>query len=129
MKAIQITQFGGPEVMEFADVPTLAPSGNQVLVKLRAAGVNYIDVYQRNGLYQVPLPYIPGMEGAGIVEALGPQVQEFHVGDRVAFVNVPGAYAEYALVPEEKLVPLPESVDDLSGAAAMLQGMTAHYLT
>jgi len=129
MKAIQITQFGGPEAMEFKDVPTPVASGNQVRVRIKAAGVNFIDVYQRRGFYSVPLPFILGQEGAGVVEAVGPQVTEFEVGDRVAFTNVPGAYAEFVLVPEEKLVLLPERVDDLSAAAAMLQGMTAHYLT
>lgn len=115
--------------MKFKDVPDPVAIGNQVLVRIKAAGINFIDVYQRRGFYPVPLPFIIGQEGAGIVHAVGSQAKEFHAGDRVAFTNVSDAYAEFVLVPEDKLVPLPDNVDDRAGAAAMLQGMTAHYLT
>ncbi|HEX6098439.1 MAG TPA: quinone oxidoreductase [Thermoanaerobaculia bacterium] len=119
MKAIQVRATGGPEALESVDVPAPEPRPGEVLVRIEAIGVNYIDVYHRTGLYAMPLPFIPGSEAAGVVEA---------TGERVAWAMVPGAYAEYAAVPEEKLVPLPASLDTRSGAAAMLQGMTAHYL-
>ncbi|MDZ7261269.1 MAG: quinone oxidoreductase, partial [candidate division KSB1 bacterium] len=128
MKAIQIKKFGGPEVMKYVDVPVPEPGADQVLVKLEASGVNFIDVYQRTGLYKVNLPYILGLEGAGIVVKVGSEVTGFSEGDRVAYVGVPGSYAEYISVPANRLVHLPDKVDFLSGAAAMLQGMTAHYL-
>ncbi|MGZ5433716.1 MAG: quinone oxidoreductase family protein [Thermoanaerobaculia bacterium] len=119
MKAIQVRSTGGPEVLELVDVPKPEPRAGEVLVRLEAIGVNYIDVYHRTGLYKVPLPFVPGSEAAGVVEA---------TGERVAWAMVPGAYAEYAAVPADKLVPLPPSIDTRSAAAAMLQGMTAHYL-
>jgi NADPH:quinone reductase len=119
MKAIQVRATGGPEALEYVDVPKPEPRAGEVLVRIEAIGVNYIDVYHRTGLYTMPLPFIPGSEAAGVVEA---------TGERVAWAMVPGAYAEYAAVPEEKLVALPASVDTRSAAAAMLQGMTAHYL-
>ncbi|MGZ8710661.1 MAG: quinone oxidoreductase family protein [Thermoanaerobaculia bacterium] len=119
MKAIQVRSTGGPEVLEIVDVPKPEPRAGEVLVRLEAIGVNYIDVYHRTGLYTVPLPFVPGSEAAGVVEA---------TGERVAWAMVPGAYAEYAAVPADKLVPLPPSIDTRSAAAAMLQGMTAHYL-
>ncbi|MGZ5443344.1 MAG: quinone oxidoreductase family protein [Thermoanaerobaculia bacterium] len=119
MKAIQVRSTGGPEVLEIVDVPKPEPRAGEVLVRLEAIGVNYIDVYHRTGLYKVPLPFVPGSEAAGVVEA---------TGERVAWAMVPGAYAEYAAVPADKLVPLPPSIDTRSAAAAMLQGMTAHYL-
>jgi NADPH:quinone reductase len=119
MKAIQVRNPGGPEALEYADVPKPEPRAGEVLVRIEAAGVNYIDVYHRTGLYPLPLPFIPGSEAAGTVES---------TGERVAWAMVPGAYAEYAAVPAEKLVPLPESIDARTAAAAMLQGMTAHYL-
>ena len=119
MKAIQVRNPGGPEVLEYVEIPKPEPRAGEVLVRVEAAGVNYIDVYHRSGLYKLPLPFVPGSEGAGVVEA---------TGERVAWAMVPGSYAEYAAVPEEKLVPLPASIDARTAAAAMLQGMTAHYL-
>ncbi|HEY0370824.1 MAG TPA: quinone oxidoreductase [Thermoanaerobaculia bacterium] len=119
MKAIQVRTTGGPEVLEYTDVPTPEARAGEALVRIEAIGVNYIDVYHRTGLYKMPLPFIPGSEAAGVIEA---------TGERVAWVMVPGAYAEYAAVPEEKLVPLPAAIDTRMAAAAMLQGMTAHYL-
>jgi NADPH:quinone reductase len=128
MKAIRIHQFGGPEVMQYEDVPTPTPGPGQVLVKLAAAGLNYIDVYQRTGQYPNKLPYTMGLEGSGSVAALGPQVTGFREGDPVAYTGVPGSYAEYVLVPADRLVHMPAGLDLKVGAAAMLQGMTAHYL-
>lgn len=128
MKAIQIEENGGPEVMCLREVERAQPGPKEALVKLRAIGVNFIDVYQRTGLYAVDLPYRPGLEGAGTVEAIGEGVETLRVGDRVAWAGAPGAYAEYAAVPAGKLVKLPEEISFEQGAAAMLQGMTAHYL-
>ncbi len=128
MKAIQVHQIGGPEVLQYADVAPGAPGEKQVLVKNEAIGVNFIDIYHRTGLYPKPLPFIPGSEGAGIVEAIGPGVAEFKVGDRVAYSSVPGAYAEYVVAAEAALVPVPATLELASAAAVMLQGMTAHYL-
>jgi NADPH2:quinone reductase len=119
MKAIQVRATGGPEVLEHVDVPKPEPREGEVLVRVEAIGVNYIDVYHRSGLYKLPLPFIPGSEAAGVVD---------ETGERVAWAMVPGAYAKYAAVPAEKLVPLPQSIDPRTAAAAMLQGMTAHYL-
>lgn len=119
MKAIQVRATGGPEVLEYVDVPKPEPREGETLVRIEAIGVNFIDVYHRTGLYTMPLPFIPGSEAAGVVE---------ETGERVAWAMVQGAYAEYAAVPNDKLVPLPPSIDALSAAAAMLQGMTAHYL-
>lgn len=129
MKAIRVHEYGGPEVMRLEEVPVPQPQAGEALVRLAASGVNFIDIYQREGLYPVPLPFIPGNEGAGTVEALGFGVTEVAVGDRVAFAMVTGSYAEYAVVPAAKLVPVPEMVDLKFAAALMLQGMTAHYLT
>jgi NADPH2:quinone reductase len=128
MKAIQIQKNGGPEVMALTEVVVPEAAAGQAIVKLEAIGVNFIDVYQRNGLYPVELPYVLGVEGAGTVDQLGPGVEPFRIGDRVAWVGVSGAYAEYAAVPADKLVKLPEAVGFRDAAAAMLQGMTAHYL-
>lgn len=128
MKAIRIHAFGGPEVYQYEEVPDPAPGTAQALVAIEAIGVNFIEVYQRTGLYQVPLPATPGSEAAGTVVAVGPGVPDFHAGDRVAWQGSPGAYAERAAVPVERLVRLPEGVSTKQGAAAMLQGMTAHYL-
>ena len=108
-------------------MPVLGPG--QALVKIAAAGVNFIDVYFRTGLYQAPMPLVPGQEGAGVVEAVAPDVVEVAPGDRVAYAAAPGAYAQYAAVAASALVKLPDSIDFNTGAAAMLQGMTAHYLT
>lgn len=128
MKAVRIHQFGGPEVMQYEEVPTPTPGPGQVLVKLAAAGINYIDVYQRTGLYPNKLPYTMGLEGSGTVAALGPEVTGFAVGAPVAYTGVAGSYAEYVLVPADRLVQMPTGLDLTVGAAAMLQGMTAHYL-
>jgi len=128
MRAIRMTETGGPEVLHAADVDRPEPGPDQVLVKLSASGVNFIDTYHRSGLYPVPLPFIPGGEGAGEVVAVGPGVAEVRAGDRVASTNLAGAYAEYALAPAARVVPVPEGVSDEQAAACMLQGMTAHYL-
>jgi NADPH:quinone reductase len=128
MKAIRVNRMGGPEALEYVDVDTPKPGSGQALVRLEAIGVNFIDVYHRTGLYKMPLPFTPGSEAAGVVEAVGEGVTRVRKGDRVAYAMVPGAYAEYAAVPEEKLVVLPDGVDAKLAAATMLQGMTAHYL-
>jgi len=129
MKAVRVKEYGGPEVMSYedTDIPSLGPSG--VLVKVEAAGINYIDTYQRSGLYKIPLPATLGLEAAGTVEEIGSAVTRFNKGDRVAYTSVAGAYAEFAAVPEDKLVNVPEGVSFAEGAAAMLQGCTAHYLS
>ena len=129
MRAIRVHEYGGPEVLQLEEVTLPEPGGGEALVTVEAAGVNFIDVYHRTGLYPGALPFTPGMEGAGVVEAVGPGVYEVEVGDRVAYAMERGSYAERAVVPAWKLVRLPESLDAEAGAAAMLQGMTAHYLT
>jgi NADPH2:quinone reductase len=128
MKAISVSQTGGTEVLQYVDIETPAPGPGEALVRMQAIGVNFIDVYHRTGLYKLPLPLTPGSEGAGVVDAVGDGVDVVKVGDRVAFAGVRGAYAEYVIVPADKLVPLPDSIDANTAAAAMLQGMTAHYL-
>lgn len=128
MKAIKMTQFGGPEVLKIEEVSVEKPKGGQALVSLKAMGINFIDIYQRKGTYPVPLPFIPGYEGSGIVEAIGDGVKNVKVGDRVAFVHEPGSYAEKNLVKADHLIPLPENFSFEQGAAFPLQGMTAHYL-
>ena len=128
MKAIQIRQPGGPEAMELVELPVPQPKASEAVVMLAASGVNFIDVYQREGRYKVPLPFIAGQEGAGTVTAVGGEVKSVKVGDRVAWTGVQGAYTEYAAVPVDRLVPIPAGVSDQQAAAAMLQGMTAHYL-
>ncbi len=128
MHAIRIQQFGGPEAMGLEELPTPKPGDGQALVRIEAAGVNFIDVYQRTGLYKNPLPYGLGLEGAGVVEAVGGGVTTVRVGDRVAWTGIPGSYATHNVVPADKLVTLPAGVDARAGASAMLQGMTAHYL-
>ena len=129
MKAIQVKEVGGPEKMLYVDVPVPQPRAKQVLVKVAASGVNFIDVYFRTGLYPAETPITLGMEAAGVVEAIGPEVTEVRVGDRVAYAMTRGSYAEYAVVPSWQLVKVPDAMDLTSAAAAMLQGMTAHYLT
>ena len=129
MKAVFIEQPGDAGAMRYADFPKPDPAAGQVLVKLAAAGVNFIDIYQRSGLYKIPLPAVLGMEGAGTVEALGPNVGGFNVGDSVAWAMSRGSYAEFAAVPAQFLVKVPSGLDLRQAAAAMLQGMTAHYLT
>jgi len=129
MKAIQVRQPGGPEAMELVDLPVPEPKANEAVVKLAASGVNFIDVYQREGRYKVPLPFVLGQEGAGAVTAVGADVKGLKAGDRVAYASILGSYAEYAAVPADKLVPVPSGVTDQQAAGAMLQGMTAHYLS
>lgn len=129
MKAIQILQYGDPDVLKYQSAPVGNPGANEALIKVEAAGVNYIDVYHRTGRYPGKLPFTPGMEAAGIVEAVGPDVTEVKAGDRVAYAMQLGSYAAYAVVPAVKLAPIPSSVDFRSAAAIMLQGMTAHYLS
>lgn len=128
MKAVRVHSHGGPEVLVFEDIAAPTLSANDVLVKIEAVGVNFIDTYQRSGLYQIPLPSTLGLEGAGIVESVGYQVTRFKKGDRVAYTNIPGSYAEFAAVPEDKLVILPATVSFNEGAAILLQGCTAHFL-
>lgn len=128
MKAIQISQFGGPEVLKLHDIPIGKPGQGQALVRVKAAGINFIDIYQRRGTYPVPLPYTPGLEGSGIVEAVGEGVKNVKPGDRVAYVHEPGSYAEQNLVVADHLIPLPSTFSFEQGAAFPLQGMTAHYL-
>ena len=129
MKAIRVTSFGGPEALRLEEVPIPAPGPGQVLVKVEAAGLNYIDVYHRTGLYPNALPFTPGLEGAGTVTALGPDVSGLRLGDRVAWAGALGSYAEQVLAPAAQLVPVPPGVDTRTAAALMLQGMTAHYLS
>ena len=128
MKAIRVQTTGGPEVLRLEDVPAPDPGPGQILIRVEAAGVNFVDVYHRRGLYKVALPFTPGREAAGVVERVGRGVTEVRPGDRVVSETVVGAYAEYALVGADRAVPLPEGVDARLGAAVMLQGLTAHYL-
>ena len=129
MRAVRLQAHGGPEAMRVEMIPVPRPGRNEALVRVEAAGVNFIDVYKRTGLYKLSLPATLGEEGAGRVAAVGEGVTDFHVDDRVAWATVVGAYAEYAVVPASKLVPLPSEVSAMQGAALMLQGMTAHYLS
>ncbi len=128
MKAIQIRSTGGPEVLGLADLPIPQPGPGQVLIRVEAIGVNFIEIYFRKGTYKAALPMTPGSEAAGTVEELGPGVTGFAAGDAVASVAVLGSYAEYALVPAAQLVKVPSSLSPEQAAAALLQGMTAHYL-
>jgi NADPH2:quinone reductase len=129
MKAIRVSAVGGPEVLRLEDVPRPEPGPGQVRVKVESAGLNYIDVYHRTGFYPNPLPLTPGLEGAGIVEAVGSGVVDPKKGDRVAWSGVLGSYAEEVVGPAEKFVSVPAGVELRTAAALMLQGMTAHYLT
>jgi NADPH2:quinone reductase len=129
MKAIQIRETGGPEKMQLVDLPRPVPGPGQALVKIAASGVNFIDVYFRTGLYKADLPATLGSEAAGTVESTGPDVSDVGPGDRVAYAMARGSYAEYAVVPAAQLVRIPAGIDFQTAAAAMLQGMTAHYLT
>ena len=129
MKAIQVKVTGGPEQMQVVDIPKPQPGPKEALVKVAASGVNFIDVYFRIGLYKADLPFTLGNEAAGVVEAVGAEVTEVRPGDRVAYAMARGSYAEYAVVPAWQLVKVPDHMDLKSAAAAMLQGMTAHYLT
>jgi NADPH2:quinone reductase len=128
MKAIRVNAPGGPEVLRYEDVADPAPKAGEATVKVDAAGINYIDVYQRSGHYKLALPLTLGLEAGGTVTAVGPNVSEVEVGDKVAYTGVAGAYAQYAVVPAARLVTLPTGLSTRQGAAAMLQGLTAHYL-
>src|SRR5438034_18354 len=128
MKAVRVHTPGGPEALRHEDAPEPTPKPGEAVVKIDAAGLNYIDVYFRSGLYKADLPATIGMEGGGTVVAVGPGVKDVKVGDKVAYTGVRGAYAEQAAVPADRLVKLPKGVSTKQGAAAMLQGTTAHYL-
>ncbi len=128
MKAIRVHAIGGPEVLQSEEIAVPEPKAGEARVKIEASGVNYIDTYQRSGMYKVPLPFVLGQEAAGVVAAVGADVTEVKPGDRVAYASALGAYAEYAIVPAWRLVPVPEGVSAQQAAAVMLQGMTAHYL-
>ena len=127
MKAIRFHAYGGPEVLHLEEIPVPEIQPDEVLVRVHAAGVNFLDTYQRTGLYKTPLPFVPGMEGAGIVEKAGTNTR-LRPGTRVAWAQHPGAYAQFVAVPVWKVAVLPDEVDEISGAAALLQGMTAQYL-
>jgi len=129
MQAIQISQTGGPEVLVWAELPTPSPKPGEALIRVEAIGVNFIDVYFREGRYSSPLPFIPGQEAAGTVVAVGEGVASVAPGDRVAWCGIPGTYAEFAVAPAARLVSIPDAVSATDAAAAMLQGMTAHYLS
>ncbi len=129
MKAIQVKQPGGPEAMELVELPVPQPKANEAVVKVSASGVNFIDVYVREGRYKAVPPFVLGQEGAGVVNAVGSEMKLVKNGDRVAWTSILGSYAEYAAVPKDRLVPIPEGVTDQQAAATMLQGMTAHYLS
>ncbi|MGD0741432.1 MAG: alcohol dehydrogenase catalytic domain-containing protein, partial [Terracidiphilus sp.] len=128
MKAIQFHSTGGPEVLQLADLPIPEPGPGQILMRIEAIGVNFIEIYFRKGVYKAALPMIPGSEAAGTVEELGPGVTGFAAGDAVVSTSVIGSYAEYALVPAAQLVKIPAGLSMEHAAAALLQGMTAHYL-
>ncbi|ADD27196.1 quinone oxidoreductase family protein [Meiothermus ruber] len=128
MKAIRVHQPGGLEALQLEEIPVPTPGEGQALVRLQAIGVNFIDTYKRSGLYSVPTPFTVGEEGAGVVEAVGPGVAGVKPGDRVVYSNVQGSYAEYAVVPADKLVQIPDGLEAKIAVAGMLQGMTAHYL-
>jgi NADPH2:quinone reductase len=128
MKAIRVETQGGPEVLKLVELPTPQVQSGHALVRVEAAGVNFIDTYQRSGHYKVPVPFTLGQEGAGVVEAVASDVTGLRKGDRVAWAGVVGSYATHQLIPAARLVPVPAGVDSKSAAAAMLQGMTAHYL-
>ncbi len=128
MRAIRVPQYGGPETMKLDELPTPKPGPGQALVRIEAAGVNFIDIYQRSGLYKGALPVPLGLEGAGVVAEVASGVATVKVGDRVAWTGVPGSYATHNVIPADRLVALPSGLHARTGAAAMLQGMTAHYL-
>ena len=128
MKAVRVHAPGGPEAMRYEDIPQPTPKEGEALVKIEAAGLNFIDVYYRTGHYKAPMPLTPGVEGSGTVAAIGSAVKDVKVGDKVAYTGVLGSYAEFAAVPAERLVVLPSGITTRQGATVMLQGMTAHYL-
>ncbi len=128
MKAIQVKRPGGPEALELVDLPVPQARSNEAVVKVAAAGVNFIDTYQREGRYKVPLPFVAGQEGAGVITEVGAEAKSVKAGDRVAWTGIQGGYAEYVAAPADRLVLVPAGVSDQQAAAIMLQGMTAHYL-
>ena len=128
MKAISIKELGDSSVLQYTDVPEPTIGANEVLVNNKSIGINFIDIYHRTGVYPKETPFIPGVEGAGVVSKVGPNVANLKVGDKVAYCMVPGSYAEFTAVPEQKLVKVPEEISFTDAAAVMLQGMTAHYL-
>ena len=129
MRAIQIDHTGGAEVLQLRELPTPAPGPGEALIQIEACGVNFIDIYLREGRYASPLPFIPGQEAAGVVLALGPDAASVKVGDRVAWCGTPGTYAQFAVAPVARLIAVPDGITTRQAAAAMLQGMTAHYLS
>lgn len=129
MKTVRVHQYGGLEALRFEEIPIPEPGEGEARVKLEAIGVNFIDIYHRLGRYQGSLPLTLGQEAAGTVDAVGANVTEVKPGDRVVYASVQGAYADYAIVPAWRLIPIPEGVDSRQAVAAMIQGMTAHYLT
>jgi NADPH2:quinone reductase len=128
MKAIRVNQIGSADVLQYETVAKPEPKAGEALVKIEASGINFIDTYQRSGAYKVPLPFTLGQEAAGVVEAMGAGVTEVKPGDRVAYASVTGSYAEHAIVPAWRLVPVPNGITSQQAAAVLLQGMTAHYL-
>jgi NADPH2:quinone reductase len=128
MQAIRVSATGGPEALQIEEVSTPEPGPGLVRIKVEAAGVNFIDIYQRKGQYKLPLPYTPGGEAAGTVDAVGPDVTDIHIGERVASVDARGSYAQYALVQADHIVPLPAGASTEAAAAVMTQGITAHFL-
>jgi len=128
MKAIQVRKIGGPEALELLDLPVPQPKSNEAVVKITASGVNFIDVYYREGRYKAQVPFVVGQEAAGVISAIGPEAKGFAVGDRVAYTMHMGTYAEYGVVAANQLVKIPAGVSDREAAAVLLQGMTAHYL-
>src|SRR5690242_18013409 len=128
MKAIQVQKTGGPEVLTLVDLPVPKPKANEAVVQIKAIGVNFIDVYFREGRYPAPLPFVDGQEAAGVVSEIGSEVTNVQRGYRVAYTGALGSYAEYGAVPASRLVKIPDELDFEQAAAAMLQGMTAHYL-
>ena len=128
MKAVRFHEFGGPEVLRYEDVPEPEPGPGEVVLRLGACGVNFIDTYERSGAYNVPLPYIAGQEGTGEVVAVGEGVTGIAVGEHAGYAQIPASYAEYVKAPAHRLVKMPEGIDDATGTAVLVQGMTAHYL-
>jgi NADPH2:quinone reductase len=129
MKAVRVHQYGGLEALKYEEVPTPDPGDGEVRVKIEAAGVNFIDIYHRIGRYQGALPLTLGQEASGTVDAIGPKVTDVKPGDRVVYASVQGSYAEYAIIPSWRLVPIPAGITSQQAAAVMIQGLTAHYLT
>jgi NADPH2:quinone reductase len=127
MKAIRVHHFGAADALHYEDAPLPEPKAGEVRIKLAASGLNFIDIYHRSGAYAMPTPFIPGLEGAGTVDAVGSGITDLRPGDRIAYPSHPASYAEYVVVPGERTVPVPDAIDLHTAAAAMLQGMTAHY--